>query len=257
MNQYKQLKLSVESTQQALNKLHLAITGLQNAMAGLFSAITPEMMEQIAEPDDEPSTPNTVGSILTPDGIANAIAKAVGLELNKKYRSYKFGYRNNFNKFVLIRSIKQVTVQARINENAQLPWMQQIITETFQVIANDSAVIAYKNDLHLATKKDKDTLASVVTPKSIAEAIAAATNLELKVQEYSHTLDDSGIWYDIGYIDHRNEFQVIADFNHLHVKAEIDAKTVGDWMKRKVVHIMNRCKDDTMVAEYRKRKATK
>ena len=94
MDQYKQLKLSVESTQIALNKLRLAITSVQNAMAELFSAITPEMMQQIAEPDkpDTQNEPNTVGittlkgtdyimdgaaiRTLAPKSIAQAIAAA-------------------------------------------------------------------------------------------------------------------------------------------------------------------------------------
>lgn len=133
---------------------------------------------------------------------------------------------------------------------ASLPPTEQDEPNTNHTELNHKYRDRVKTNLYLKSELELEPPypVGIMTPSSIASAIAHATNLEMK---------NDGNYYCVGYINSHNEFVSIADFYTEYLQIKITNKTVGPWMREKVVEIMKATADNAFVATYRKLKSQK
>ena len=104
MNQYKQLKLSVEASQQALNKLHLAII--------------PKMMKEIAS--------------------------ATNLELKVDLNKFQIGYQLADRLFVIVAEFSYNQIAERITSLTIAGWLKITVTEIINTVSGNEAFAEYQ-----------------------------------------------------------------------------------------------------------------
>lgn len=269
MNQHL-LTEHIKSINKAIQDLTLALDKVQIALS-IFAEKLPNPIE--------PNIP-TVGikaTIKTHWDIANRIAKSTDTVLRTlNPGEYNFGYYYTKGRFIEVYRLLVTHIDGWIAKKEIDVELSKAVSHIMQTLGSEGHAWAFRE--YLATKKMPIPNANgiitlngtdyvmdgaairTLTPKSIAEAIAAATNLELLVDSDEHYAGRDH--YQIGYRTPVGKFMVgkfmpVTDFHHDDIAIKIATHSVGNWMKITVANIMEKTAGLKAVDDYRKRKAAK